>query len=104
MAQERSMQATAIGVLAPGARPRLNLRQHIGHFCRRKPLGALGAVIAILLVLVAIFAPLIATDNPRETNSKMVFASPSAEAWLGGDQLAVTCSAAWFMGQGFPWR
>ena len=57
-------------------------------FAKRQPLGAFGAVVAILLILVAIFAPVIATHDPRETNVvEFKFAGPGTELWLGGDQL-----------------
>jgi len=50
-------------------------------------LGGFGAGIAIILIIVAIFASVIATDDPRETNAKHVFAAPGSELLLGGDQL-----------------
>ena len=58
-----------------------------GTFFRRKPLGAFGSIIAFILIIVAIFAPQIATDNPRETSADRTFAQPGAESLLGGDQL-----------------
>ena len=41
----------------------------------------------LLLIIVAIFAPLIATHDPNATNSALVFAPPGSEYWLGGDQV-----------------
>ena len=70
------------GVLPIGA-----IWQHIIWFARKKPLGAFGAVVAVLLIIVAIFAPLIATHDPNATNSALVFAPPGSEYWLGGDQI-----------------
>ena len=61
--------------------------QHIIWFARKKPLGAFGAVVAVLLIIVAIFAPLIATHDPNATASALVFAPPGSEYWLGGDQI-----------------
>lgn len=61
--------------------------QHIGRFARRKPLGAFGAVIALLLIVVAVFAPVIATHDPNDTNAAFVFADPGPQYWLGGDQV-----------------
>ena len=62
--------------------------RNIVMFSKRQPLGAFGAVVAIVLILVAIFAPLIATHNPLETNVvEFKFAGPGTELWLGGDQL-----------------
>jgi peptide/nickel transport system permease protein len=56
-------------------------------FARRKPLGALGAVVALILIVVAIFAPFIATKDPAQTNAALVYAPPGSELLLGGDQV-----------------
>jgi peptide/nickel transport system permease protein len=61
--------------------------QHLGRFIRRKPLGAFGAVIALILIIVAVFAPFIATHDPAETNAALVYAPPGSQLLLGGDQL-----------------
>jgi len=87
MAQESSGIAVSSGVpirapIATGV-----IWQHLGRFARRKPLGAFGAVIALLLTLVAIFAPFIATHDPGETNAALVYAPPGSQLLLGGDQL-----------------
>ena len=69
-------------------RPRGAFLRNITTFAKRQPLGAFGATVAILLILVAIFAPLIATHDPRETNvGEFKFAGPGTELLLGGDQL-----------------
>ena len=56
-------------------------------FARRKPLGAFGGAVAFLLIIVAIFAPFIATHDPNATQSSLVFAPPGPDYWLGGDQV-----------------
>jgi peptide/nickel transport system permease protein len=61
--------------------------REIARFARKKPLGAFGGVIAFLLIIVAIFAPLIATHDPNDTIAKMVYAPPGPVYWLGGDQV-----------------
>ena len=60
--------------------------QHVANFFRRKPLGAFGVAIAVILIVVAIFAPLIATDDPYKVN-RNIFAPPSSESWFGTDHL-----------------
>jgi peptide/nickel transport system permease protein len=70
-----------------GVLPISTIWQHIIWFARKKPLGAFGAVVAVLLIIVAIFAPLIATHDPNATDSALVFAPPGSEHWLGGDQI-----------------
>jgi len=59
----------------------------MGTFARRKPLGAFGATVALILIVVAIFAPVIATKDPSETSSALVYARPGSELLLGGDQV-----------------
>lgn len=60
----------------------------LGRFAKRKPLGAFGGFIAALMIVVAIFAPLIATDNPRTTDADLLYAAPGEQGTLlGGDQL-----------------
>lgn len=41
----------------------------------------------ILMVLVAIFAPLVAPRDPQETSGALKYAAPGGELLLGGDQL-----------------
>ena len=88
MSQERLVaEVTVAGQAIPGMRPRRTVWQNISNFFRRKPLGAFGAVIAALLVIFAIFAPVIAPSDPMLTRSDFVRMSPSPEAWFGGDSL-----------------
>ena len=75
-------------VALPGSlRPKSSARRHLGSFLRRKPLGAFGAVIALILIFVAVFAPFIATDDPYAYNVENKFASPGEGGILGGDKL-----------------
>jgi peptide/nickel transport system permease protein len=53
--------------------------------CRRYPLGAIGAVIMVLFVLAAIFAPFITPHDPLSTKASVSLAPPGAEHWLGAD-------------------
>jgi peptide/nickel transport system permease protein len=54
-------------------------------FIRRYPLGAIGAVIMVVFVLAAIFAPFITVYDPLTTNAAVSLARPSATHWLGCD-------------------
>ena len=54
-------------------------------FARRRPLGALGALIVLLLILVAAFAPLIAPYDPLDTNFIAILRPPGPENLLGTD-------------------
>jgi peptide/nickel transport system permease protein len=55
------------------------------HLIRRYPLGAVGALIILFFVAVAVFAGVITTFDPLTTNSKAALARPSAEHLLGAD-------------------
>src|SRR6185436_7751336 len=54
-------------------------------FARRYPLGAAGAVIVTMFVLMAIFAPWITQFDPTLTNSRVSLAPPGGAHPLGAD-------------------
>src|SRR5499427_5774214 len=87
MAEQSGSIAATSGVPIRGLMPTGAIWQHLGRFARRKPLGAFGAVIALILIFVAVFAPFIATHDPAETNAALVYAPPGSQLLLGGDQL-----------------
>ena len=68
-------------------RPKRTTGDHIRGFIVRKPLGAAGAAVAIVLVFVAVFAPLIANHDPYEVAPKIKFTAPNADNFFGGDHL-----------------
>lgn len=72
-----------VGVGFPGAAPGAALWR----FCRKKPLGAAGGFLVLLLVVAAAFADLLATADPITTNAAYTLARPSAQFWLGSDHL-----------------
>lgn len=53
---------------------------------RRHPIGALGAAIVLLVILMAIFAPLVATHDPAAQEAKRLL-PPSADHFMGTDEL-----------------
>ncbi len=55
-------------------------------FVRKNPLGAAGGLLMLLLILMAVFAGVLATHNPVRTSSR-VLVPPGAEFWLGTDNL-----------------
>ncbi len=55
------------------------------HFTRRRPLGAAGAGIIILMALAAILADLIAQYDPLATDYSAMLGPPSFGHWLGTD-------------------
>lgn len=54
-------------------------------FCRRKPLGALGALVLLTVCLVAVFAPLLAPHDPLQSVPGARLASPSGTYLMGTD-------------------
>jgi peptide/nickel transport system permease protein len=54
-------------------------------FTRRRPLGAAGAAIVLLMMLVAVSATAIAPHDPLDVDFGSMLAPPSAEHWLGTD-------------------
>jgi len=56
-------------------------------FCRRKPLGALGGLIVIALVVMAVLAPSIAHYTYDETLRGARMKAPGAQFWMGTDNL-----------------
>jgi len=56
-------------------------------FLRKKPLGAAGALVVLMMILVALLAPLLATHDYTKTDATATFRPPSAEHWMGTDKL-----------------
>ena len=55
------------------------------HLIRRYPLGAVGALIVLLFVALAVFAGVITSFDPLTTNSKAALAPPGGVHLLGAD-------------------
>ena len=68
-------------------RPKRTFVQNLKRFARRKPLGAISGVVLILLILTALFAPWLATHDPILQDGPGRLQSPSAEHWMGTDNL-----------------
>src|SRR5437867_12660205 len=56
-----------------------------GAFCRQRPLGAIGAVVVAVNILVGLSANVIAPYDPLATDYGAMLARPSAGHWLGTD-------------------
>ncbi|MFC1984324.1 ABC transporter permease [Chloroflexota bacterium] len=54
---------------------------------KEKPLGTVGGVITLLLLLTGIFSDFLAPFGVNETNRDFFLAPPSAQFWLGTDML-----------------
>jgi peptide/nickel transport system permease protein len=78
---EPSLAAIPIGLAAPPRRNRAWQR-----FRRFRP-GVAGLVFVACLILLAIFAPLVAPHDPTEVHTRLRGAPPSAEFPLGNDSI-----------------
>jgi peptide/nickel transport system permease protein len=56
-------------------------------FMRRKPLGAAGGAIVLMMVLMAVFADILATQDPVRTDASHTLSAPTGLNWLGTDYL-----------------
>ena len=56
-------------------------------FARRSPTTAFWAVVAAVIVLVAILAPVIAPSDPLAANFRLMSKPPGEAAWFGTDQV-----------------
>ncbi len=56
-------------------------------FARKSPLSFFWGVIALIIVLVALFAPFIAPKDPLAANFRLMGKPPNELAWFGTDQI-----------------
>ena len=83
-------KAVGIPVSEPLARPldRPHAIVWVSHLARRKPLGAIGALIVVGLILLAVFADQIAPYPYDDAIAGARMKPPSARHWMGTDNLA----------------
>lgn len=56
-------------------------------FAARKPLGAAGFLLILLLILTAVFADVLERSDPNAIDTDALLQPPSSDAWFGTDQL-----------------
>lgn len=61
--------------------------QALWRLARKKPLGAAGAVLVLGMLVMAVFADVLATQDPVRTNAAQTLSRPSRRHWLGTDYL-----------------
>jgi peptide/nickel transport system permease protein len=69
----------------PEAAPRRRWLAVVGEFCRKRPLGAIGAAVVAVNILVGLGANVIAPYDPLATDYGAMLARPSTAHWLGTD-------------------
>ena len=80
-----SVQAIAAPETLAPPLPRPRALGLLWRFCRRKPLGAIGAVIVVALLVMAVFADRIAPYSYDDSVARMK--APSRQFWMGTDNL-----------------
>lgn len=68
-------------------RAKRSMVSHILLFLRTKRLGAVGAIMALFIVVIAIFAPLLQTHPVNLTDHTKLYEPPGSEMLLGADNL-----------------
>ncbi|PKB66964.1 MAG: hypothetical protein BZY82_04460 [SAR202 cluster bacterium Io17-Chloro-G3] len=63
-----------------------------------RPIHAVSAVIVLLIILMAITAPLISTHDPVDVNLREIHEGPSLNHWLGTDDLGRDLASRLFFG------
>ena len=69
------------------ATPAVSFRRWVGGNARHNPLAATGAVLVVICILCALFAPWIAPQDPAAIDLPARLSSASHEHWLGTDEL-----------------
>jgi peptide/nickel transport system permease protein len=78
----------AIEVAVAAGRPaRPAMGTAVLRFVRKKPLGAAGGVVLLVMVFAAVFANALQNFDPITTSGDAVLAQPSETYWLGADHL-----------------
>lgn len=77
-----------IELTAPAlVRPRGSAMSVVLRFIRKKPLGAAGGALMLVMLVTAIFADVLQTYDPIATDAAATLARPGEDHWLGTDHL-----------------
>jgi len=80
------METMAISTLTPRSMSRLRrwLEASV-RFARQRPLGGVGAVIIVIMILAAVLADVVSPFDPLTTNYAAMLQAPSSLHWFGTD-------------------
>jgi len=81
-----AVRPAAIAVPA-GARPSPGAWTVVARFVRKKPLGAAGGALMLVMLITALFAEVLQTHDPIATNAAYTLGRPNLEHFLGTDHL-----------------
>ena len=83
MAIDRAVDSIGDLEQAPG--PSRSWLSAIWTFSRRRPLGAIGAAVVVIMILVGLFADFLSPYNPVAVDFGAMLSPPSSAHWLGTD-------------------
>ncbi len=81
------MAAQQSGAIALGRPRKASSWRAISNFVTRKPLGAFGALVIVIMAVMAIVGPQLSSWDPLEWNLGDKLQSPSTSHWLGTDEM-----------------
>jgi ABC-type dipeptide/oligopeptide/nickel transport system permease subunit len=87
MAQQQVLAGAPTTILAQPRERRLGWLRWLGQAARSKPLGAISALIILVMVVLAIAPRLVTTYDPLATNSDLVLKPPSDQHVFGTDEV-----------------
>jgi peptide/nickel transport system permease protein len=87
MATSGAVDVAARGAPLAARRAEPGIGGVVWRFVRKKPLGAIGGLIMAAILLTALLANVFATHDPIAADAARTLAPPSAEHWLGTDNL-----------------
>ena|SRR5437762_2544021 len=76
-----------VGTVVADKSPRTGWATAVVRFCRKKPIGAAGGALMVIMLLTAVFADALATHDPIATDAGATLARPGSQHWLGTDHL-----------------
>ena len=76
-----------VGTVVADKGPRAGWATAVVRFCRKKPIGAAGGALMVIMLLTAVFADALATHDPIATDAGATLARPGSQHWLGTDHL-----------------
>jgi ABC-type dipeptide/oligopeptide/nickel transport system permease subunit len=82
-----SVQSAPIGQATATAAPGRSIARELGAFARRNPLSAIGGIVALLIVVIALAAPWIAPREPHKADFRRMNKPPDAQSFFGTDQV-----------------
>ena len=85
MASEQDIQSAAIMAATRPSTLSGRIYKGITNFIKRKPLGAVGAGIILVMIVLALAAAIITSNDPLKMHFRDALQSPNGEYWLGTD-------------------